>query len=84
MTDNEIVKALECCSNAEDILVKDKTYKAKPLSSLFKDALDLINRQKAQNERDIKVKVEALYKVNDLKLENERLKAEIERLKKRH
>ena len=40
--------------------------------------LDLINRLQAQNERDVKVKVEALYKVNDLKLEIERLKQNLE------
>lgn len=50
MTDNEIVKALECCSCAEDILVRGKTYKAKPLCDLFKGALDLINRLKAKNK----------------------------------
>ena len=54
MTDNEIIKALECC-NQEDMCDKcpydfacyDEDYK----SILAKDALDLINRQKAEIER---------------------------------
>ena len=70
MTDNEIIKALECCSNAENILVKGKTYKAEPLSSLFKDALDLLNRKDAENEVLKKIQQKVLseqdsYTTND-------------------
>ena len=56
MTDNEIIKALECCSmdNVKDCdccpynEIQTKTYCA---NELIKDALDLINRQKAEIER---------------------------------
>lgn len=58
MTDNEIVKALECCGkgfgncdgcpydddNADCVTLKGETL-------MMKDALDLINRQKAEIER---------------------------------
>ena len=48
MTDNEIIKALECCSQ--------HSSRNRHCVSMF-DALDLINRQKAEMER--------LYKEND-------------------
>lgn len=58
MTDNEIVKALECCSKADcdnfcsDICpqcpYKNERYCAAEIS---KDALSLINRQKAETEK---------------------------------
>ena len=58
MTDNEVVKALECCSKADcdnfcsDICpqcpYKNERYCAAEIS---KDALSLINRQKAEIER---------------------------------
>ena len=51
MTDNEIIKALERCSSQGDC---DKCPAYKPSSEciaiLQKNALDLINRQKAENE----------------------------------
>ena len=53
MTDNEIIKALECCKNKrcvncpyDDIADTFSECSAK----LVKDALDLINRQKAEIE----------------------------------
>ena len=88
MTDKEIIKALECCISTDNINPKcescpyDGDDLLRPCNyNLMKDALDLINRLQAQNDRDVKVKVEALYKVNDLKIENNRQQAEIERLK---
>ena len=53
MTDNEIIKALECCSKPRKCgecpylqeCSNGKTF------GLETDALDLINRQKAENER---------------------------------
>ena len=56
MTDNEIIKALECCimDNVKDCdccpynEIQTKTYCA---NRLIKDALDIINRQKAEIER---------------------------------
>ena len=46
MPDNEIIKALECCSN-QMYFCNDKQCKAKTIGN----ALDLINRQKAEIER---------------------------------
>lgn len=55
MTDNEIIKALECCNRpANQISCDDCPYQfsTKECSKLLiKDALDLINRQKAEIER---------------------------------
>ena len=54
MTDEQIIKALECCQQEDmcpqcpyDFACYDDKYK----SILGKDALDLINRQKAEVER---------------------------------
>ena len=84
MTDNEIIKALECCTRSCCSDNETKDCSLKPFEDcstrLASNALDLIKRLQSQNDRDVKVKVEALYKVNDLKIENEHQKAEIERL----
>lgn len=56
MNDNEIVKALECCTSengkdCEDCPCKNFTYKRGNggcCNSLMEYALDLINRQKAE------------------------------------
>ena len=61
-TDEEVIKALECCGN-QMYSCTDKQCKAKTLG----DALDLINRQKAEIER--------------LNLENLQMVASIKRLK---
>ena len=48
MTDNEIIKALECCVNGEDCPncpLQEQFADCKPMTG----ALDLINRQKAEN-----------------------------------
>ena len=55
MTDNEIIKALECCGR-DDVLCCDCAYFDKHFDlacsdALYIDALDLINRQKAEIER---------------------------------
>ena len=54
MTDNEIIKALECCGNIVDSTCKGcvyhETYNASCVVRLMRDALDLINRQKAEIE----------------------------------
>ena len=53
LTDNEVVKALECCVESKHIcphtcpMLKNKEC----LESLRKNALDLINRLQAENER---------------------------------
>ena len=55
MNDNEIIKALECCGNIVDSTCKGcvyhETYNASCVVRLMRDALDLINRQKAEIER---------------------------------
>ena len=53
MTDNEIIKALECCSNAdedcENCILNE--FCDKHSFELIKGVYDLINRQKAEIER---------------------------------
>ena len=55
MTDNEIIKALECCSHRNGDLpcVDCPAYKIAQMcmEDLMSDAIDLINRQKAEIER---------------------------------
>ena len=55
MTDNEIIKALECCSRHGDCegcpWENDECITAEGTSILMHEALDLINRQKAEIER---------------------------------
>ena len=55
MTDNEIIKALECCggSNCHECPIEGCT------DDIFGNALDLINRQKAEIER-LKKKIDGL------------------------
>ena len=72
MTDNEIIKALECCINAENCCECVYT-KMCDGTTICQFALDLINRQKSQilKERN---------KNSKLRNERNRLKAEIEEL----
>ena len=49
MTDNDIIKALECCGC--DNYQCDKCPYAYKTCTVYKDSLDLINRQKAEIER---------------------------------
>ena len=51
MTDNEIIKALERCAEADSFRCRGLSYQGEPLRFLFRYALDLINRQKAEIER---------------------------------
>ena len=53
MTDNEIIKALECCvNNGYPTGCQDCPYRGEDCNeTLDADALDLINRQKAEIER---------------------------------
>jgi hypothetical protein len=52
MDDNDIIKAFECCSNAETITDCGicPYYKKGCLDKVHADAIDLINRQKAEIE----------------------------------
>ena len=57
MTDNEIIKALECCRDAESVFdcqncpYIECTNKKGCITELHGDILDIINRQKAEIER---------------------------------
>ena len=54
MTDNEIVKALECCKDPECANCKEcpayETHKD-CMGCVLSEAIDLINRQKAENKK---------------------------------
>ena len=60
MTDNEIIKALECCGC--DNYQCDNCPYAYKTCTVYKDSLDLINRQKAEIER-LRKKIEELSEV---------------------
>lgn len=66
MTDNEIIKALDCCSTdvRENTCPKCAFYKKHRCSTLMLNAVfDLINRQKAENEElRNEIKFEAIKK----------------------
>ena len=79
MTDNEIIKALECCSKNEPCNICSYDKKEKDdfvcCSKLMVDTIDLINRQKAEIER---LKTECgLAKFDKYKAEFEEFRAEI-------
>lgn len=85
LTDEQIVKALECCANCEscDFETTDCPLgeEMECRSLLAEYALDLINRQKAE-KTDLLGKIVAKNIVIDTqKAKIERLKEEIERLK---
>ena len=82
MTDNEIIKALECCIHDDYDYCEECPYlKNKPChEGLIQDAFDLINRQKAEIERleeqdEIAEKIirEQADKIFSLQSENGRL-----------
>ena len=88
MTDNEIIKALECCCEAElnedckklkcpffDYEI-DNCTNVGDMDAMYRFALDLINRQKAEIERlkaelkeDSRVMKQALVLVDEIKKE---------------
>ena len=54
MTDSDIIKALECCcknNNCEGCPLDYLTFSSQCASEIAIKSLDLINRQKAENER---------------------------------
>ena len=85
MTDNEIVKALECCANCEscDFETTDCPLgeEMECRSLLAKYALDLINRLQADVENYKKVAEHQQSVTMDRGFEIKKLKAEIERLR---
>ena len=89
MTDNEIIKALECCKKAkinQDCVVLKCPFSTEygcniGLENLRNEALDLINRQKAEIE-NLKVENQSLRTAaNSLKMHYEEAQAEIENYK---
>jgi hypothetical protein len=70
MTENEIIKALECCNSTERGHCLNKcpyyNYSANCTQSMINDALDFINRQKAEIER-----LRKAIKVQDIMIEQQ-------------
>jgi uncharacterized protein (DUF305 family) len=85
MTDNEIVKALECCA-VHGLLKCEKCPKKNEgvtcMYALSKDALDLINRQKAEIAKLEKVEKYADKTIKAQAAEIEKLEAKIKDLYK--
>ena len=86
MTDNEIIKALEYCSNYNDCDKCDfepKDNKKKTIGcclETMKNALNLITRQQAENE-NLKVENQSLRSAaNSLKMHYEEAQVEIDKL----
>ena len=91
MTENEIKKALMCCSNVE--LIEDcegcPCFRNGCLDKLHGDTVELINRQKAEIDEltnDIIPTLrdglkQAIEDMKTLEAENTNLKAEVKRLK---
>ena len=84
MTDNDIIKALECCINAEDcdacpyFVETDGERDCKGID--WKDVLDLINRQQAEID-NLKIELQAMRNAaNGYKAEVERLQKEVKLL----
>lgn len=94
MTDNEIIKALECCCNRAKIACQECPYNVSYTEcmglTMKQDALALINRQKSElddlKRDDLPRCKDALRRANEIGMrldkENQELKAEIERLVK--
>ena len=84
MTDNEIIKALECCkdNNCNECPIEGCT------DDIFGNALDLINRQKAENDSlkvdlaKCSIRLDNLYKTAD-EIKSEAIKEFIDELKNR-
>ena len=88
MTDNEIIRCLRHCNagdceNCKALNVCDATF------SFHKEALDLINRQKAENESlkvdlaKCSIRLDNLYKTAD-EIKSEAIKEFAERLKENY
>lgn len=86
MTDNEIIKALECCINADCLNCPNWTEEFYSImcNDFLRIVLDLINRLKAENEeirKDIVTAEEYAWKLKAkneaLQMDNEQLKSDI-------
>ena len=86
MTDNEIIKALKCCKEGTAIgckncpLYEDKGHTC--ITILSHNALDLINRQKAEIDILIRKKETLRDDICELQAENEMIKKEISELER--
>lgn len=81
MTDNEIIKALECCNHnhvwqRECFDCEYATFEGQCGNELIKDALALINRQKAEIERLHSMNQAKLDMLHDIRAELEIAKSE--------
>ena len=74
MTDNEIIKALECCSY--DNYQCDNCPYAYKTCTIYKDSIDLINHQKAEIERLRSMNRAKLATIHDLQIELKTAKSE--------
>ena len=83
MIDAEIIKALECCSEYKTFC-DECSYRLKRVeycdSDLLKDAIALINRQKAEIDILIRKKDALRDEVESLREENKQIKEGIEKL----
>lgn len=86
MTDNEIIKALECCANNPNDSVcyesKCPLFGQKCIDVLSKNAIDLINRLNAENENYSHNNRTMAKEIRDLQKVLEMAKAEIEKHEK--
>lgn len=76
MTESEIIKALECCYNAQ---CSKCPYEIRCIKLMTKDALDLINRKNAEIER-LKEFIETT-RLCDKELKAEAIKEFVQRVK---
>ena len=86
MTDNEIIKALECCTDESYENCNECPYSIDTVScermKLLEDSLDFINRQKAEIKRLQKEVNLVSIQFQDLQERYEEAQSEIESLKK--
>lgn len=85
MTDNEIIKALECCCTLNGVGCRNcpqyDIHSAMCVKNLIRNTLDLINRQKAEIE-GLNVELKSMRgAANSYKLENERLLQKLQQAK---
>ena len=87
MTDNEIIKALECCNrngSCSKCPYDRARFEAERdcASEMTADALDLINRLKEENNALISAQETLQKHIEKQNAENERLQCQVNRLKK--
>ena len=84
LTDNEIIKALECCcknNNCEGCPLDYLTFSSQCASELIIKSLDLINRQNSEIERLQKEANLVSIQFQDIQERQEESQAEIEQWK---